>query len=237
MRVGEPSLSGPSCLWLPLPHLIQRSNLAFQEILSEGVTDHLWKGLGGSCHRCYLWPAPSHKPCLWDGSLQWKGSSLGGHKSRTRLKAVSLIASGRCHYGAWSELPAPYMLRPRPFPHPEGWREERGDGGGYSAPGGPSFSGEEWEGLSSYQQNVLWGPSCEEPKCRIHYFFFLTVLRRKRPQMLYMSPESSSYTTGTNSPMSRWIYFSLALRVHCWLESTVHGGLSGTPGDGGSVVM
>lgn len=140
--------SGPSCLWLPLPDLIQRSNLAFQEILREGAIDHLWKGRG-SCHCCYLWPTPSHKPFLWDGSLQWNGSSPGGHKSRTRLKAVSRIASGRRHYGpevSYLHLICYVLVHSLIL---TGWREERGDGGGNSAWGGPSSSGEEWEGLST----------------------------------------------------------------------------------------
>lgn len=81
-------------------------------------SDHLWKGRerGGRCHCCYLWPTPSHKASLWDGSLQRNGSSPEGHKFWTRLRTVSPMASGCHHYGAWSELPASYILCPCPSP-------------------------------------------------------------------------------------------------------------------------
>lgn len=80
----------------------------------------------------------------WVGSVGGKGSSPGGRKSRTRLKAVGLIASCCRHCGAWSELPASYVMS-LPIPSSlraggkKGEMEER-----YSVWGGPFFSWEEW---------------------------------------------------------------------------------------------
>lgn len=57
----------------------------------------------------------------------------------------------------------------------------------------------------------------------------------KAPDALYESREAEFHYSD-KQPHVSVIYFSLALRVHCWLESTVHGGHSGTRGDGGSMV-
>lgn len=71
-----------------------RSSLAF--LWLQTISGKTW---GGSC-RYYLWPTPSHKPSLWDWSLRQNGSSPGDHKSRTRLRAVSCIASCGHHFKA-----------------------------------------------------------------------------------------------------------------------------------------
>lgn len=97
----EDGMSSDPLAILHFPDLIQRNSLAFEEILRDTVTNHLWKRGGGGTASATTFgqlPAINH-PCGM-GAFSGNGFSPGGHKFRTRLSIVSPTASGCRHYRA-----------------------------------------------------------------------------------------------------------------------------------------